>query len=203
MRSVSSSSACATAVLMLRTSSTFGWCALSCSLYVSILKTRQPSASRNGLFLSCESRHSSQKRRAEWRTRLHLRTSGCRTRADSRSSSCLPVPARGRPDGVKQRWRRHRSNSAPSGPAVFAADSDCDLPAACRVALETEPFIIRRAGLLVRAVHLTTCTKRAAVAIPASAILSVRHCRSERLAEKEDTVAGQVEMFSSTNNISK
>ena len=70
------------------------------------------------------------RRFAAWCTQLHLRTSGCRTRADCRSSSCLAVPARGRPDGVKQRWHRHRSNSAPSGPAVFAADSGCDLPAA-------------------------------------------------------------------------
>jgi hypothetical protein len=58
-------------------------------------------------------------------------------------------------------------------------------------ALATEPFIlvIRRAGLLVCAVHLTSCTERAAVAITTSASLSVRHCRSERLAEKEDTVS--------------
>ena len=38
---------------------------------------------------------------------------------------------RGRPNGEKRRWRCRRSNSRPSGPAVFAADSDCDLPAAC------------------------------------------------------------------------
>ncbi len=69
---------------------------------------------------------------AVWCTRLHLRTSGCRTRADCRSSSCLPVPGRGRPDGEKRCWRRRRSSSSPSGPAVFAADSGCDsLPDAC------------------------------------------------------------------------
>ena len=52
-------------------------------------------------------------------------------------------------------------------------------PLAC-VAWETEPFILHCAGPLARAVHLTSCTERAAVAIPTSASLSVRHCRSEK-----------------------
>ncbi len=76
------------------------------------------------------------------------------TRADSRSSLRLPVPGRGRPDGEKRRWRRRRRISPPSGLVVAAADSGCDLPAACLRGIGTEPLEVRLARLLVRVVHL-------------------------------------------------